>query len=76
MKIYKLGYKPKTKRGNMNIENGQGKNKLELKAKNRKIIKEWFETIGGTMAECHRSTGLSYETIRSHVAEMRVEGCE
>jgi len=57
----------------MAIENGQGKNKLELKAKNRKTIKDWFDNVGGSMAECHRATGLAYETIRNHVADMRVE---
>ena len=57
----------------MKIENGQGKNKIELKSKNRKTVKDWFEKVGGSMAECHRQTGLSYECVRAHVSEMRAD---
>lgn len=57
----------------MSIEDGRGKHMKEIHAKNRATIVDWFKKNTGSMKDCSNETGISYMTVRTHVAELRVE---
>lgn len=57
----------------MGIEDGRGKYMKNLKERNREVIVNWFENNSGTMVDCSKETGISYATVRNHVAELRAQ---
>lgn len=55
------------------ITDGRGQHMKKHSEKTFKIIKEWFEIVGGTLKECSEQTGISYSTIKRHAPRLRKE---
>jgi predicted HTH transcriptional regulator len=51
--------------------NGRGANKLEEYKANAEKIREWIEkNPGKTKGECCAALGITYATLRRHIADM------
>lgn len=58
----------------LNIRDGRGEHKTEIKIKNRDIIRKWAkENPGETMTACMRATGFSYKTVVGHLKAIEAE---
>ena len=55
----------------MQITDGRGKHMTDLKETNKGIITKWFTDNPGTTAtDCAAGTGLSYQTVLTHLKDL------
>lgn len=58
----------------LELRDGRGDHKTEIKIKNRSIIRTWVKANPGeTMTACMRATGFSYKTVVAHLKAISEE---
>ena len=56
----------------MDIVDGRGLHKLDVQAKNREIIKSFFENNPrSTISDCCHETGFVYQTVKNHINALK-----
>lgn len=57
----------------MEIVDGRKRRSALIKAKNRETIVKWFkEYPDSSITECCKGVGMSYQTVRNHIDEIKI----